>query len=61
MALLAEYNVTASPDRRVVEVHDADAYLGDSAALAAAEVQVVARNGDHPLQLSRQPALDVKV
>ncbi|MEU5309039.1 hypothetical protein [Streptomyces sp. NPDC021562] len=61
MALLAEYSVTASPDRRVVEVYDADAYLGDQAAMAAAEVQVVAGNGYHLYLLSRQPDIDVKV
>jgi hypothetical protein len=32
MALLAEHNVTAIPGRRVLEVYDADAYLGDEAA-----------------------------
>ncbi|MEU9137533.1 hypothetical protein AB0D33_16460 [Streptomyces sp. NPDC048404] len=35
MALLAERHVTATPGRRVLEVYDADAFLGDSAALDA--------------------------
>lgn len=61
MALLAEYSVTASPDRRVVEVYDADAYLGDEAAMAAAEVQVVAGNGYHLYLLSLQADIDVRV
>ncbi|MEU3519700.1 hypothetical protein ABZ770_31225 [Streptomyces sp. NPDC006654] len=61
MAFLTEYTVTASPDRRIVEVYDADAYLGDGAALKAAEVQVVAGNGYHLYLLSGQPDIDVKV
>lgn len=61
MALLAEHTVTASPDRRVVEVYDADAYLGDEAAMEAAEVQVVAGNGYHLYLLSLQPDIDVRV
>jgi hypothetical protein len=54
MALLAEHHVTATPGRRVLEVYDADAFLGDSAALDAAEVQVVAGNGYHLYLLSLQ-------
>ncbi|NUR00205.1 MAG: hypothetical protein HOY79_27835 [Streptomyces sp.] len=61
MALLAEHNVTAIPGRRVVEVYDADAYLGDEAALDAAEVQVVAGNGYHLYLLSLQPDMKVEV
>ncbi|NEB00132.1 hypothetical protein [Streptomyces sp. SID13726] len=61
MALLAEHNVTATPGRRVVEVYDADAYLGDEAALDAAEVQVVAGNGYHLYLLSLQPDMKVQV
>ncbi|MGW7237062.1 hypothetical protein [Streptomyces sp. NPDC054804] len=61
MALLAEYTVTASPDRRVVEVYDADAYLGDEAAMEAAEIQVVACNGYHLYLLSLQSDIDVRV
>ncbi|MFJ8155145.1 hypothetical protein [Streptomyces sp. NPDC094468] len=61
MALLAEYTVTASPDRRVVEVYDVDAYLGDEAAMAAAEVQVVAGNGYHLYLLSLQSDIDVRI
>ncbi|WP_432119375.1 hypothetical protein [Streptomyces sp. bgisy032] len=36
MALLAEYRCKATPARRVVEVYDADAYLSDDDAMAAA-------------------------
>ncbi|MDO0927241.1 hypothetical protein QQY24_18140 [Streptomyces sp. TG1A-8] len=61
MALLAEFSVTASPDRRLVEVYDADAYLGDEEAMGAAEVQVVAGNGYHLYLLSLQPDIDVRI
>ncbi|MEV3967154.1 hypothetical protein AB0K68_03250 [Streptomyces sp. NPDC050698] len=61
MVLLAEYNVTATPGRCVVEVYDADAYLGDEAALDAAETQVVAGNGYHLYLLSLQPDMNVQV
>ncbi|WP_037622834.1 hypothetical protein [Streptomyces aureus] len=61
MALLAEHNVTATPGRRVLEVYDADAFLGDGAALKAAEVQVVAGNGYHLYLLSLQPDMPVQI
>lgn len=61
MALLAERNVTATPGRRVLEVYDADAFLGDEAALDAAEVQVVAGNGYHLYLLSLQPDMPVQI
>jgi hypothetical protein len=61
MALLTEYSVNAVPDRRVVEVYDADAYLGDEAAMDAAEVQVVAGNGYHLYLFSLQPDIEVQV
>jgi hypothetical protein len=61
MALLAEHNVTATPGRRVLEVYDAGAYLGDEAALDAAEVQVVAGNGYHLYLLSLQPDIPVQI
>jgi hypothetical protein len=61
MALLAEHHITATPGRRVVEVYDADAYLGDEAALAAAETQVVAGNGYHLYLLSLQPDMKVQI
>ncbi|MGW2788096.1 hypothetical protein ACWC3X_44290 [Streptomyces populi] len=61
MALLAEHNVTATPGRRVLEVYDADAFLGDEAALDAAEVQVVAGNGYHLYLLSLQPDMPVQI
>ncbi|MEK2479524.1 hypothetical protein [Streptomyces noursei] len=61
MALLAEYTVTAEPDRCLVEVYDSDAYLQDSAALAASREQVVAGNGYHLYLHSLQPAIAVDV
>ncbi|WP_432054191.1 hypothetical protein [Streptomyces sp. bgisy022] len=61
MALLAEYRCKATPARRVVEVHDADAYLSDDEAMAAARTQVVAGNGYHLYLLSLQPDIDVEV
>jgi hypothetical protein len=61
MGLLAEHNVTATPGRCVVEVYDADAFLGDEAALDAAEIQVVAGNGYHLYLLSLQPDMNVQV
>jgi hypothetical protein len=61
MALLAEYSCKATPARRVVEVYDADAYLGDDDAMAAARRQVVAGNGYHLYIRSLQPDIDVEV
>ncbi|MEU1128383.1 hypothetical protein ABZ383_00710 [Streptomyces sp. NPDC005900] len=61
MALLADYSVAATPGRGVLEVYDADAYLGDSAAIDAAEQQVVAGNGYHLYLLNLQPAIEVQV
>ncbi|MGW9594894.1 hypothetical protein ACWHLZ_31890 [Streptomyces chartreusis] len=61
MSLLAEHNVTATPGRRVLEVYDADAYLGDEAALDASETQVVAGNGYHLYLLSLQPDMKVQM
>ncbi|MEV5959658.1 hypothetical protein AB0M11_38975 [Streptomyces sp. NPDC051987] len=61
MGLLVEYSCKATPGRRVVEVYDADAYLGDGEAMAAARRQVVAGNGYRLYILSLQPAIDVEV
>lgn len=61
MALLAEYSVAAVPGRCVLEVYDADAFLGDEAALDAAEQEVVAGNGYHLYLLSLQSDIDVTV
>ncbi|MBD9735766.1 hypothetical protein IGX29_28990 [Streptomyces sp. H28] len=61
MALLTEYRCKATPARCVVEVYDANAYLGDEAALDAAEAQVVAGNGYHLYLLSMQPDIKVEV
>ncbi|MEU4088677.1 hypothetical protein [Streptomyces aureus] len=61
MALLAEHRVIATPGRRVLEVYDADAFLGDGAALEAAETEVVAGNGYHLYLLSLQPDMRVEI
>ena len=61
MALLAEYGCKATPGRRVVEIYDADAYLSDDDAMAAARTQVVAGNGYHLYIQSLQPDIDVEV
>ncbi|MFE7133411.1 hypothetical protein ACFVIM_21400 [Streptomyces sp. NPDC057638] len=61
MEPLTEYNVQARPDRCVVEVYDADAYLDDAEAMRAAEVQVVAGNGYHLYLKSLQPDIRVAV
>ena len=61
MALLVEYSCKAKPARRVVEVYDADAFLSDDEAMAAAHRQVVAGNGYHLYILSLQPDIDVDI
>jgi hypothetical protein len=61
MRLLVEYRCKATPARRVVEVYDADAYLSDDDAMAAARRQVVAGNGYHLYLRSLQPDIDVEV
>ncbi|MEU0060624.1 hypothetical protein [Streptomyces sp. NPDC006334] len=61
MALLAEYRCKATPARRLVEVYDADAYLSDDDAMAAARRQVVAGNGYHLYIRSLQPDIEVEV
>ncbi|GAA5032564.1 hypothetical protein [Streptomyces siamensis] len=61
MALLAQYSVCATPGRRIVEVYDTDACLGDEAAMDAAESQVVAGNGYHLYLMSLQPDITVQV
>ncbi|MEU6683705.1 hypothetical protein [Streptomyces sp. NPDC046832] len=45
----------------MLEVYDADAYLGDEAAMDAAETQVVAGNGYHLYLLSLQPDMKVRM
>ncbi|MGX6744962.1 hypothetical protein [Streptomyces peucetius] len=47
MQPIAEFRVTARPGRRIVEIYDADVYLGDEAALEASRKQVVAGTGHH--------------
>jgi hypothetical protein len=61
MQPVAEYSVTARPDRCIVEVYGADACLGDEQALKAAEQHVVAGNGYHVYLLSLQPDIPVRV
>ncbi|MFD5971449.1 hypothetical protein ACFWGR_35430 [Streptomyces sp. NPDC060311] len=61
MPLITEYTVRARPDRRVVEVYDADAYLGDGDVLTASRSQVVAGNGYHLYLRSLQPDIPVQI
>ncbi|MFE9256087.1 hypothetical protein [Streptomyces sp. NPDC006879] len=61
MPLLSEYSVKATPDRRVVQVYDADAYLGGDDAWEAAKEQVVGGDGRHLYFLSIQPVIDATV
>ncbi|GAA3122902.1 hypothetical protein GCM10020254_82510 [Streptomyces goshikiensis] len=61
MSLITEYSITARPDRRIVEVYDADAYLGDDEALQQSRTQVVAGNGYHLYLHSLQPDIEVQV
>ncbi|WP_329403240.1 hypothetical protein OG523_02845 [Streptomyces virginiae] len=61
MSLITEYSTTARPDRRIVEVYDADAYLGDDEALQRSRTQVVAGNGYHLYLHSLQPDIEVRV
>ncbi|WP_333741652.1 hypothetical protein [Streptomyces sp. IBSBF 2806] len=58
---MKKYKCKATPGRRVVEIYDADAYLGDDDAMAAARIQVVGGNGYHLYLLSLQPDIDVEV
>ncbi|WP_436994743.1 NucA/NucB deoxyribonuclease domain-containing protein [Streptomyces sp. enrichment culture] len=59
--LITEYSTHARPDRRIVEVYDADAYLGGDEALAASRSRVAAGNGYHLYLHSLQPDIDVHV
>jgi hypothetical protein len=61
MALITEYRTQARPDRRIVEVYDADAYLADDDALTASRSQVVAGNDYHLYLHSLQSDIDVRV
>lgn len=61
MGLVVAYGCKATPAHRVVEVYDADAYLGDTEAMDAADRQVVAGNGYHLYIRSLQPDIDVEV
>ncbi|MFG2987207.1 hypothetical protein ACGFYQ_39235 [Streptomyces sp. NPDC048258] len=61
MPLIAEYSTAAQPDRRIVEVYDSDAYIGDDEALKQSRTQVVAGNGYHLYLHSLQPDIEVDV
>ncbi|ATW52180.1 hypothetical protein [Streptomyces peucetius] len=61
MQLVAEYSVTARPDRGIVQVYDVDAYLSDEQALQAARDHVVAGNGYHLYLHSLQPDIRAHV
>ena len=61
MQSVAEFSVTARPDRRIVEVYDADAYLGDEQAMTASRQQVVADNGYHLYIHTLQPDIRVQI
>ncbi|MFD7978737.1 hypothetical protein [Streptomyces sp. NPDC059071] len=61
MQPVAEFSVTARPDRRIVEVYDADAYLGDEQAMATSRQQVVAGNGYHLYIHTLQPDIRVHI
>ncbi|MEU9005374.1 hypothetical protein [Streptomyces sp. NPDC048551] len=61
MSLITEYSTKARPDRRIVEVYDADAYLSDSEALQRSRTQVIAGNGYHLYLHSLQPDIEVQV
>ncbi|MGW6836286.1 hypothetical protein ACWGCI_23170 [Streptomyces sp. NPDC054949] len=61
MSLITEYSTTARPDRRIVEVYDSDAYLGDDEALQRSRTRVVAGNGYHLYLHSLQPDIEVQV
>ncbi|WP_240679135.1 MULTISPECIES: hypothetical protein [unclassified Streptomyces] len=61
MQPIAEYTVNAVPDRGLIEVYDADAYMADAAAMKASRQQVVAGNGYHLYLHSLQSEIAVEV
>ncbi|MEU5689959.1 hypothetical protein DEJ48_38855 [Streptomyces venezuelae] len=61
MPLLHEYTCTATPGRRVLEVYDAETYLGDTESLHTAEEQVVAGERHHLYLVSLQPTIKAQV
>ncbi|MEU9862526.1 hypothetical protein AB0D99_16805 [Streptomyces sp. NPDC047971] len=61
MRPIAEFAVSARPDRGFVEVYDADAILGDDEAFRAARDHVVAGDGYHLYLYSLQPDIRVRV
>ncbi|MFE1876780.1 hypothetical protein ACFW9N_38995 [Streptomyces sp. NPDC059496] len=61
MSLIVEFSTTARPDRRIVEVYDSDACLGDDEALQRSRTEVVAGNGYHLYLHSLQPDIEVQV
>ncbi|MET9804466.1 hypothetical protein [Streptomyces sp. NPDC006368] len=56
-----EFSVTASPDRCLLEIYDADAYLGDDQAWEESRRSVVAGNGYHLYLHSLQPRIPVRI
>jgi hypothetical protein len=61
MGLLSEFSANAVPVRSFIRVYDADAYLGDAAAMGAARRQVVASNGYLLHLYSLQPDIPTQV
>ncbi|MCM1974527.1 hypothetical protein [Streptomyces sp. G1] len=61
MSLITEYSTMARPDRGIVQVYDADAYLGDDETLARSRAEVAAGNGYHLYLHSLQADVEVQV
>lgn len=61
MTILAEHRLLAVPDRRVIELYDADAYVGTSAVLDQLDEHVVAGDGYHLYIGSLQSGVGVEV
>ncbi|MGX2997362.1 hypothetical protein JNUCC64_24375 [Streptomyces sp. JNUCC 64] len=61
MPPLNEYRVRATPDRRVLQVYDSDAYTAEDAAWDEAKEKVVGGDGGHLVILSLQSAIPVTV
>ncbi|MEU6862780.1 hypothetical protein ABZ924_05795 [Streptomyces sp. NPDC046876] len=61
MTILAEHRLLAVPDRRVIELYDADAYVGTAAVLDQLDEHVVAGDGYHLYIGSLQSGVGVEV
>ncbi|MFE4263758.1 hypothetical protein [Streptomyces sp. NPDC056883] len=61
MSLIAEYSTTARPHRGIVQVYDANAYLGDDETLARSRTEVAAGNGYHLYLHSLQADIQVQI